>query len=103
MVSRVVRAIPGLQGWVGIDYIDDGSSVPIVLEVNPRPTTSLVAFLSLLDRGMLAEAWLGQYEGPSGRFPAKSSHEFGQKSDSRSRSIPMARFIQSEMERDHEC
>lgn len=59
MVSRVVRSLPGLFGWVGIDFVDDGFGPPIVLEVNPRPTTSVVAFLALLEPGMLAEAWLG--------------------------------------------
>ncbi|QDV33690.1 ATP-grasp domain-containing protein [Tautonia plasticadhaerens] len=62
MVSRVVRALPGLRGWVGIDFVDDGTGMPVVLEVNPRPTTSVVAFLDLLGPGTLATAWLALFE-----------------------------------------
>ncbi|RUL87262.1 ATP-grasp domain-containing protein [Tautonia sociabilis] len=69
MASRVVRAIPGLMGWVGIDFVDDGRSEPIVLEVNPRPTTSLVAFVSLLGPGTLAGAWLSLLDGSRRSLP----------------------------------
>ena len=59
MVSRVVRAFPGLRGWVGIDYVacPDGSMV--VVDVNPRPTTSIIAYRSILEAGTLADALLG--------------------------------------------
>jgi predicted ATP-grasp superfamily ATP-dependent carboligase len=62
MVSRVVRSLPGLLGWVGIDFVDDGTGEPIVLEVNPRPTTSVVAFLLLVGPGTLASSWLSMVE-----------------------------------------
>ena len=41
IANSVVAAIPGLWGHVGIDLID-GASEPVVLEVNPRLTTSYV-------------------------------------------------------------
>ena len=59
MVSRVVRAFPGLRGWVGIDYVAIPGGPPVVVDVNPRPTTSIVAYRSILEPGMLAEALLG--------------------------------------------
>lgn len=39
LARDVARAIPGLWGYVGIDLID-GADGPVVLEVNPRLTTS---------------------------------------------------------------
>jgi predicted ATP-grasp superfamily ATP-dependent carboligase len=54
-----VQGIPGLRGFVGIDFIwDRAARKASVLEINPRPTTSCVALCRLLPRGRLAEAWL---------------------------------------------
>ncbi|HSI42305.1 MAG TPA: ATP-grasp domain-containing protein [Xanthobacteraceae bacterium] len=39
LAARVQTALPGLSGWVGLDYIATQQG-PIVLEVNPRLTTS---------------------------------------------------------------
>ncbi len=39
LARRVVAAIPGLAGFVGIDYVQTPAG-PVVLEVNPRLTTS---------------------------------------------------------------
>lgn len=39
LASRVAAAIPGLWGYVGIDLVQSGSQ-RIVMEVNPRLTTS---------------------------------------------------------------
>lgn len=39
LASAIARAIPGLWGYVGIDLIET-SSGPVVVEVNPRVTTS---------------------------------------------------------------
>jgi tyramine---L-glutamate ligase len=48
---------PSLRGFVGIDYLaDDG--VTTVLEINPRPTTSLVGLCRRYPRGAIARAWL---------------------------------------------
>jgi predicted ATP-grasp superfamily ATP-dependent carboligase len=63
LAERVARAMPGLWGYVGIDLVDtpDGA---VVLEVNPRLTTSYVGLrrslgvnpaelvLALLKRGL---------------------------------------------------
>lgn len=42
IAARVAKALPGLWGYVGIDLID-GPDGPVVLEINPRLTTSYVA------------------------------------------------------------
>jgi predicted ATP-grasp superfamily ATP-dependent carboligase len=42
IAARVAEALPGLWGYVGIDLID-GPDGPVVIEVNPRLTTSYVA------------------------------------------------------------
>jgi predicted ATP-grasp superfamily ATP-dependent carboligase len=39
LAQRIAAAIPGLWGYVGIDYIATGGG-PVVMEVNPRVTTS---------------------------------------------------------------
>jgi predicted ATP-grasp superfamily ATP-dependent carboligase len=39
IAAAVAAAIPGLWGYVGIDLID-GSNCPLVLEINPRLTTT---------------------------------------------------------------
>jgi len=39
LAARVARAIPSLWGYVGIDFVETNSG-PVVLDVNPRLTTS---------------------------------------------------------------
>lgn len=39
LVGRIARALPGLWGYAGVDFIR-GENGPVVLEVNPRLTTS---------------------------------------------------------------
>ncbi len=52
-------AIEGLRGFVGIDFIwDQQRGCATILEINPRPTTSLVGLCRLLPAGRLARAWL---------------------------------------------
>jgi predicted ATP-grasp superfamily ATP-dependent carboligase len=41
LAARVAAALPGLWGHVGIDVID-GPAGPVVIEINPRLTTSYV-------------------------------------------------------------
>ncbi len=41
LANNIARAIPGLWGYVGVDYIDSDRG-PVVLEINPRLTTSYV-------------------------------------------------------------
>jgi predicted ATP-grasp superfamily ATP-dependent carboligase len=54
-----VAAIPGLRGFVGVDFVwDPAARHATVLEINPRPTTSCVGLTRLLPPGRLAEAWL---------------------------------------------
>jgi predicted ATP-grasp superfamily ATP-dependent carboligase len=40
LAHAVARAIPGLWGYVGIDLIDTPEDGPVVLEINPRLTTT---------------------------------------------------------------
>jgi predicted ATP-grasp superfamily ATP-dependent carboligase len=58
-----VAAIPGLRGFVGVDFVwDPEAQQATVLEINPRPTTSCVGLTRLLPPGRLAEAWLRIFE-----------------------------------------
>lgn len=42
LINTVANIIPGLYGYVGIDIIQQESGKPMVLEINPRLTTSYV-------------------------------------------------------------
>jgi predicted ATP-grasp superfamily ATP-dependent carboligase len=58
-VRHALTAIDGLRGFVGIDFIwNEPRRHATVLEINPRPTTSLVGLCRLLPAGRLARAWL---------------------------------------------
>lgn len=45
LVERVAQAVPGLWGYVGIDLIESAEQGPLILEINPRLTTSYVGIL----------------------------------------------------------
>jgi predicted ATP-grasp superfamily ATP-dependent carboligase len=58
-----LAAIPGLGGFVGVDFVwDPQTQQATVMEINPRPTTSCVGLTRLLPPGRLAEAWLRVFE-----------------------------------------
>lgn len=42
LIQQIARAIPGLWGYLGIDIIETPDQGPLVLEINPRLTTSYV-------------------------------------------------------------
>ncbi len=57
-LAQSLATIAGLRGWVGVDFIASPTRGAVLLEVNPRPTTSFVGFQSLLPAGSLAQLWL---------------------------------------------
>jgi predicted ATP-grasp superfamily ATP-dependent carboligase len=60
---RAVESVPGLRGFVGVDFLrDEATGEATVLEINPRPTTSYVGLAQLLPPGALARAWLAAVE-----------------------------------------
>jgi predicted ATP-grasp superfamily ATP-dependent carboligase len=48
VAERIVKAVPGLKGYVGVDFVltDDAA---VVIEVNPRLTTSYVGLRRIVD------------------------------------------------------
>ena len=40
LIGRVALALPGLWGYIGIDLIETAELGPLILEINPRVTTS---------------------------------------------------------------
>lgn len=44
MAKQVVEAVPGLYGYFGIDFLIDEDGCPVLVEVNPRLTTSFVGY-----------------------------------------------------------
>jgi predicted ATP-grasp superfamily ATP-dependent carboligase len=60
---RAVKAVAGLRGWVGIDFLwDEAPEQLTMLEINPRLTTSYVGLRRLLPAGRLAQALLDAQE-----------------------------------------
>jgi predicted ATP-grasp superfamily ATP-dependent carboligase len=58
-VLRSVQSVKGLRGFVGVDYLwDDERKQATVIEINPRPTTSICSMIQELGPGVLATAWL---------------------------------------------
>jgi tyramine---L-glutamate ligase len=51
----VVRVIPGLCGFVGIDLVWHAERGPVVIEVNPRLTCAYVGLSAALGRNLAAE------------------------------------------------
>jgi predicted ATP-grasp superfamily ATP-dependent carboligase len=59
---RAVRCVPGLRGYVGVDFIvDEESGRVTVIEINPRVTTSFVGWQRLLRTGTIARHWLDSF------------------------------------------
>jgi predicted ATP-grasp superfamily ATP-dependent carboligase len=62
---RAVEALSSrLRGWVGVDFILDEGGRAVVLEINPRLTTSFVGLRRLLPPGLLAGAMLDAFRRP---------------------------------------
>ncbi len=88
-VEAAVASVPGLFGFVGVDFIARPGGLPSILEINPRPTTSIVALARLRPPGALAAAWLdGAPAGPSRLGPARSPGPWIFDADGTIRSAP---------------
>lgn len=59
LLSETLSTIPGLFGFVGIDLLipDQSPSIPLIVEINPRLTTSYVGYQKLC-RENLAALWM---------------------------------------------
>ena len=59
LLRSAVEVIDGLRGFVGLDFVrDDETGRVTLLEINPRPTTSIVGLTRLLPPGAIARSWL---------------------------------------------
>ncbi len=65
-VEAAVASVPGLLGFVGVDFLGLGDGSVSILEINPRATTSVVGLARLRPPGTLAGAWLAASGGPLG-------------------------------------
>lgn len=52
--DKIAQTLPGLHGYVGIDFISDHAS-GWILEINPRLTTSYAGIYAALGRNLVAE------------------------------------------------
>lgn len=55
LAERAVAAVPGLQGFVGIDLVWHDGIGPVPIEINPRVTTAYVGLSRRLGRNLAAE------------------------------------------------
>jgi predicted ATP-grasp superfamily ATP-dependent carboligase len=55
LAQRVVTALPGLRGFVGIDLVWHPSRGPVVIEVNPRLTAAYEGLSARLGRNLAAD------------------------------------------------
>lgn len=55
LARQVARAVPGLDGFVGIDLVWHARRGPVVIELNPRVTTAFVGLSQALGRPLAAE------------------------------------------------
>jgi predicted ATP-grasp superfamily ATP-dependent carboligase len=55
LACQVGQAIPGLQGFVGIDLVWHATLGPVVIEVNPRITCAYVGLSAHLGRNLASE------------------------------------------------
>jgi tyramine---L-glutamate ligase len=53
---RVVRALPGLRGFVGIDLVWHAQRGPVLIEINPRVTMAYVGLSKALGRNLASTA-----------------------------------------------
>ena len=65
LADTVVRAMPGLHGFVGIDLVWHPQQGPVVIEVNPRLTCAYVGLSAALGRNLAAELVAGHTTAPS--------------------------------------
>ena len=73
LCPRLAAAIPGLRGYVGIDLLlpDITSATPLVVEINPRLTTSYVGYRAWL-AGSPWQSW--QRGSPARRITPDAAH-----------------------------
>jgi hypothetical protein len=60
LAARAASALPGLRGYAGLDIIvpDDAPDQPLVVEVNPRLTTSYLGYRALATRNLAPHVML---------------------------------------------
>ncbi len=63
LAAQVARAIPGLQGFAGIDLVWHPQRGPVVIEVNPRVTCAYVGLSAALGRNLAAELVASRLQG----------------------------------------
>lgn len=60
LARRVTAAVPGLQGFVGVDIVWHAQRGPVVIEANPRVTCAYVGLSARLRRNLGAEILAAQ-------------------------------------------
>ena len=59
MIDRLVTRIEGLRGYIGFDFVlpDDAPDDPVLIEINPRLTTSYAGYRAICSNGPLTR-WM---------------------------------------------
>lgn len=74
LVRQLSSAVPGLRGYVGIDLIlpDTPNSLPLIIDVNPRLTTSYLGYRALSQTNLV-----GRIFWPDRDWPPAEWHDHG--------------------------
>lgn len=75
LAQGIVRALPGLRGFVGVDVVWHPVRGPVVIEVNPRLTVAYAGLASRGRRGALTRALLAAHGVPVARAAVQPPHE----------------------------
>jgi predicted ATP-grasp superfamily ATP-dependent carboligase len=69
------RTVPGLAGYVGMDFILTDQGFPMIVEINPRLTTAYVGYRERYSAS-IPERWLSSSEKPLAQFQKLEPVEF---------------------------
>jgi len=71
---QACRSVPGLRGYVGVDLIvpDESPHIPLVVEINPRLTTSYLGYRRHTDNNLAARLLPGENQSSPIRWKTES-------------------------------
>ncbi|MEZ5942622.1 MAG: ATP-grasp domain-containing protein [Planctomycetaceae bacterium] len=84
LVTSVAKHVPGLRGYVGFDFILTPEGELVLVEINPRLTTSYVGYRALSNTSLAP--WLIPHKVPTDLPPFSGDVEFSPSGDIQMRS-----------------
>jgi predicted ATP-grasp superfamily ATP-dependent carboligase len=75
LVKSACRTIEGLAGYIGFDLLLPDEGAPLIVEINPRLTTSYIGYRQLF-RGKIPQIWLSHADNLTGKSHKSGSIQF---------------------------